>query len=286
MPTDAEVAGQVTRALGLRLDVLDAYDEWFSAELRKNRLLGFAAPAHEWFLPAADLMVRVGGVAYDGISGDTLSSGHVIDPPLLRLFEAGRYEEVARRWLDAQAEQYLQRLLPRSVYREAGPEVFVQRVAEDLARHAGAPYPFASWRLFGRGRRSVVVTQHGFLRRLRAVYSPFMDSAVFDFLSALPWQLLADKRFHTDAIHRAFPEQRDLAFAPKATGVTRGLALHVYRRMARACMVYLLSTARPGLVRRSVYAAYLANAALRGGGLTVMPILLLQLQAETRIELD
>lgn len=281
---DPEVAEQLTAAIGLTLEVVRSYDDWFSGELRKNRLLSFAAPAHEWFLVAADRMVRTGGVAYDGISGDTLASGHVVDPPVLALFEQGRYEDVARTWLHPWSERYLSRVLTRIAYREAGPDVFVQRIAEDLARHAGAPYPFGSWRLFGRGRRSVVVTQYGYLRRLRAVYSPFMDHEVFDFLSSLPWTLLADQQFHTDAIHRAFPEYRHIPFAPKVTRAGDDVR-PVYRRMARACAGYLVRSAPGGLVRRSVFAAYSGWAAALGGGFSVLPLLLLQLQAETGLEL-
>jgi hypothetical protein len=284
LPIDAEVATRVGAALGMTVDTVVPYSDWLTNELRKNRLLGFTSIAHSWFLAAADKMAiqGTGRVAYDGIGGDILSSGHTILPPLMAHYEKQRYDLIAAEWIDPHQDRFLSRLLPPEVYTLMTRDAAIARTAEELALHAAMPNPLASYHMEARTRRGITVTQYGFEGRMNAVLSPYMDIEVYDFLSAMPWQFFVDQQFHTDAIARAFPEYAHLPYAVKgASGPSAGTEL---RRIGRQQFRYVLQT-RGKLVNRSYVAATAGRAALMGDKLSAFPILLLQLERDGGLQI-
>ena len=44
------------------------------------------------------------------------------------------------------------------------------------------------------------------------MYAPFLDAAIFDFLTGLPLDLLIDREFQVDAIRRGYPQFADIPY--------------------------------------------------------------------------
>lgn len=282
---DANVAGAVCAALGLDHEVLDVPPDWLTLERRKNLLLGFTSAAHYWFLPLAERMTAGGGVAYDGIGGDILSSGHTIFPDIMAHFEAGRYEAIARGWFDPGNERFLRRFLRRDVLAAMPLEAAVARVTEELAAHSAMPNPIASYHMEARTRHGITVTQYGYLRRLNAVLSPYLDVELYDYLSAIPWRLFADQRFHSDAIARAFPRFNHVRYAVKGATEARGAEAE-FRRMARQMLAYLAVSPTSAVIKLPYLSALTLRSFLQGSSVTMLPLFLLQLERDGGIELQ
>lgn len=282
---DAELATAVCRASGADLEVIEAPRDLLAYELRKNLLIGFASVAHAWFIPMAEHMTAIGGVAYDGIAGDVLAAGHFVEPQLMADYEAGRYEAIARGWFDPARERLLSRLLSARARAAMPLEAAVQRVARELELYAGTPAPINAYAMAVRARRSVVVTQYGYLRRLAAVLSPYLDTEVFDFLRALPWQLFVDKQFHTDAIARAFPQYAHLPYAIKGASTSVG-APPEFRRLARQLLGYAALGGPTQLLSLPYLGALCLRSLVAGTGLSTLPILLMQLEREGGLAMD
>jgi hypothetical protein len=82
----------------------------------------------------------------------------------------------------------------------------------------------------------VSVTIEGiFGPHVRAVFAPFLDRDVFDFLAGLPESMFVDRMFHTEAITKAFPEVHAIGYARK-TPIPRSL----YRKCARQGLAFLV----------------------------------------------
>lgn len=281
---DAEVAAGLCEAMGgLRHEVVRQSGAWRRLEERKNRLLGFTSLAHSWFLSLADRMTGGGGVAYDGIGGDILSSGHTIFPDIMEHYAAGRFEAIAAKWVLPEGERYFRRVLRPEVYGAMPLEATLERVARELAPHAGMPNPIASYHMAARTRRQITVTQYGYLRRLAAVLSPFMDYQVYDFLSALPWPMFADRGFHDQAIARAFPAWARQPYAVKGATTRQGESAE-HRRRAWQHLGVLARRWSSRLVNLSYVRLVNARAALTGSSDMGTPLFLMQLERETGLE--
>src|SRR5437773_4805134 len=72
---DIEIAGAVTKALGVRHVVVDQPASRFRAEWRNNIETEFCADDVLWVLAVADRLKGEVGYIYDGIGGDVLSAG-------------------------------------------------------------------------------------------------------------------------------------------------------------------------------------------------------------------
>jgi hypothetical protein len=76
-----------------------------------------------------------------------------------------------------------------------------------------------------------------------------LDHELFDFLASLPAELLIDRRFHTDTIHRMHPEFADIPFSGDLGMPAVDDAWH-QRRLLAETSAYLLASHTSGLVRR------------------------------------
>lgn len=281
---DADIAGRLCSALSQVHETIDTTPNWFTGECRKNRLVSYASPAHSWFLPLAERMTEIGGVAYDGIGGDATLNGYFLEPQLMRDFSAGRLAEVANRFLPIEKERVVRRWFGDFAYDAMPRKAAVERLANDLALYQHRPTPVSSWAMEARARRGVVVTQYGFLRRLAAVMSPYMDLDVYRFVIGLPWELLADKNLHTETIYREFPEVANIPFAAKGKQQRLGAARE-YRRRARDFFGYLIKQPNSELLNIPYLAARTARSAIDGSLVPSIPILLIQLEREEGLRL-
>lgn len=244
MRNDVRVARELCAALRIPHfeSCIPEKEDIVATELEKNDLISFQALEHGWTWLLAKSMADEEAVSYDGIAGDVLSAGHFHDPENSRLYRAGRFEDLARR-LAPDMTLVLLSASRREV--AASADVYPALVTE-LLRYQHTQNPMMFFFLYNRSRRCVSPTiQCEFGRVLRAAYAPFLDKDVFDFLAGLPEEMFADKKFHTQAIARAYPRVAEMAYAIK-TPTSRSLG----RRYARQGFRFALGATSPLLDKR------------------------------------
>jgi len=237
---DARVAAALARELDLPHVLLEQTESPFSAEYRKNRLTNLCSDEHAWYMVAADYLLGRAHPVYDGIGGDVLSAGLFLTPRRLALFETGDARAIAEDLLAAD-EALFTRLLPRGLARRVGRELALHHLEAELVHHLGRPNPVGSFFFWNRTRREIALVPYGLLGALPSVFSPYLDSDLYDFLAGLPARMLADHAFHSDAIGRAYPRYAAFPYEDKnapaadtfdnAAGFGRELARHLLPRM-------------------------------------------------------
>lgn len=255
---DAEVAVGVAAALGLPHRVLPARAGRVDAELEKNRATGFGSVEHIFSLPLADHFSSSGtDTVYDGIAGDVLSAGLFLTPERHARMAEGRFRELCGELLGT--ETGLAALLTPGAVRRFSREAAEARLAAEMERHAGAANPVGSFYFWNRTRRNIALVPYAVLRAVPRVYAPYLDHDLFDFLSALPAELLVDHQFHTDAIRAGYPAHAGLPFEEKERPGPAGGPY--FRRIAFETAAYLRQKRASGLVRRGFLLPRLAHLA-------------------------
>jgi asparagine synthase (glutamine-hydrolysing) len=236
---DVTVAARVAAAVGVEHQVIAQPRSRYQAERRKNELTSLCTVEHAWVLPLADDLQGGGYTVYDGIAGDTLSQSQLFTTQRIEWYEQGKLAALAEDLLGA--EGYLPRLLPAGLYQRVARPVGLERLRAELARHVEAPNPFSSFRFYNRTRRTVSLAPHGILAQVADVRAPYLDHELYDFLSSLPAALTVDRRFHTDAIARAYPRYADIPYEVKGARAAGSQRAHYHRLGAEV----LRAAARP-----------------------------------------
>ncbi len=203
VPDEARIAALIAARLGCAHVVVPGVSNLRKAECAKNGCTNLSTLEHAWFLPVAAQLA--GRVSYDGIAGDVLSTGTLLEPWNLELFEKDRLEELARR--------LLQRGNSPSIRIALSYDAAVARMVQELRLHREAPNPVGSFFFWNRTRRTVASCPFGLVPGF--VYAPFLDDDLWDFLSGLPAEMLITHRFHDETIARTYPEFSDIPYAPK-----------------------------------------------------------------------
>lgn len=244
---DADIASRVSARVNVPHVVIPQSQRRLAAETRKNRLTHFCSLEHAWILALADRVAADGAgmTLYDGIGGDVLSAGLLLDERRLDLFARGRLEELAEMLLGD--DGYVVYLLPRNALRRMGREPARARLVQELARHVDAANPWASFLFWNRTRRSVAVSPFGILHPACRVTTPFLHPVVYELLASLPATMMLDHQFHTETIARAFPDFADVPYERTDSRQAAGGAS--YRQFATDIIRYTLHTGGGILVR-------------------------------------
>jgi asparagine synthetase B (glutamine-hydrolysing) len=208
---DAAVAAVVAAALDVPHVLLEQGDE-LETEAAKNTATGFCTDEHAWFSVVAEFLGDGFDTVYDGIGGDVLSAGLYLTPDRLAKQLAGRYLELAEDFLLPRYAATLDRVLAQRLRATLSRERARERVAAELATHAGAANPIGSFCFWNRTRREVALAPYAMGPSSATVYAPYLDHDLYDCLAALPAAALLDRSFHTETIRRAFPEHAGIAF--------------------------------------------------------------------------
>ena len=268
---DERLAPLVARAAGVPHVLLQQIDGRLEAELTKNRATHLCADEHAWYVPLVEAL-RTATTVYDGVGGALSVPSRFLSREFLALFDAGRTTELAKRMLDAFAlfdERFLASAVAPQFRAATSRERAVARLSGELARHAGAPDPVKSFNFWNRIRRELSLVPYALMRRVPAVYTPYLDRDVYEFMMALSPTILspslasADKSFHSEAINLAFRQHAALPFEDKAAPATNADAHRT--RFGRDVARHVLSHA--GLPSRVLNRSYvlprLALAAVR-----------------------
>ena len=248
---DELIAREICGALGLEHRAIAQPRDRASLERRKNLLTHLCTDEHAQFIVLLEHLQANTRETYDGIAGDVLSQSTYLRSEVHALFRRGDYRGVAAFVLDGygntMSDPALERVLAPGFCREVSRERALARLASEIARHADAPNPVGSFFLYNRTRREVALAPYGLLRDL-TVFAPYLDRDLFDFLSALPAELLMDRALHTDAIARAWPRHAHLPYERKGLTVEDRWA---QRRFAAALLGAVVRARSRPFVRRT-----------------------------------
>jgi hypothetical protein len=82
------------------------------------------------------------------------------------------------------------------------------------------------------------------MKDVKAVYLPFLDSHVVDFMLSLAPELTLDRKFHSQAINRAFPEYASIPFSQDVRTVRSEFDIFIYRSRYCANFLWFISRHR------------------------------------------
>ena len=242
-------------------------------ERLKNRLTHMGTLEHRWLLHAAEHTAKQQATVYEGVAGDTLSTGLWISPDRLKLLEQQDLRGLAESYLGV--EGYLPYALTRESLQHCTQEAAQQRIVEELRDHLDSANPLGSFHFWNRTRRVTALAPCSIWNQASSVWCPYLNRRVFDFLNSIPAALLIHPeyhRFHTDAILRAYPEFALVPFAAK--GATVRSARLFNWNVARQLASYELRNAGGTLLRASFLVPRVIRALIYPSAFTsVFPLL-------------
>jgi asparagine synthase (glutamine-hydrolysing) len=219
---DEAIARDVCTALAIEHRTIAQPAGRASLERRKNLATHLCTDEHAQFVVLAEHLRAHPRETYDGIAGDVLSQSTYLRPDVHTLFARGDFRGVAAYVLDGygitMSEPALARVLAPEFARELTRERALARLTAEIATHADAPNPIGSFFLSSRTRREIALAPYGLMRDL-IVYAPYLDRDLYDFLSALPADMVMDRTLHTDAIARGWPQLAALPYERKGLKV-------------------------------------------------------------------
>lgn len=211
---DARIAAQICEATNIKHVLLEQKRPRVEAEILKNKRIGFSAYEHAWFLALTDYMAQNPSAIYDGIAGDVLSAGHLLTEKRLNFFREENYTGLADDILEA--EGYIPKLLTADLYKIYNRERAVNYLTKELSKYKNYSNPVRAFYFYNRTRRCIAPVLFSLSDNSANVVMPYLESEVFDFLSALPAEMFLDHNFHTETIQFAYPEFAHIPFEEKS----------------------------------------------------------------------
>lgn len=267
---DMRVARLLTDRLGIAHIEIGKPAKFFDAELKEIYMTNYCGGGHGWILPLASRLVGEFSTVYDGLAGEVLSAGFMLDSRKTALFRQEAWPELARLILGESAvEPVLRSVFTDDFRSRIQLSDAVERLVPELRRHAGLPNPLLSFIFANRTRRCVASIPFAILHQIPVVHVPYLDHAVFDFLSGLDPSMMEGGRLHDETIRRAYPDYADIPYEDKSVkAVMSAKDRDYYRAARRAFFSYLhqapeLSTT---LVRKTHLYARIGTELMTGKG--------------------
>ena len=256
---DSRIAKLLAERLGLGHRDIEAPTDHFAAEMASLGRCSFNAIGLSQWSVVVDLC-RAQGIdtVYDGLGGDFLSAGAQLTPDKLRLLDAGRLEDVARACMQ-DGHAFRQSFVKPTVRERLALEAGIERFAQELGNHLGAGNPLTSFLFYNRCRRRIAQNPLANFDEIATVHLPYLDDELVGFLLSLPASLLVGHSFHTDTIHAAFPQYRDIPFEKDWT--LAGDARH-FMRLSRDILRHVAGNPRSAFLRLAPLSARYALAAV------------------------
>jgi hypothetical protein len=278
---DVSLAAAVASAVGVRHTVVSRRSDRVEAQLETQALTHSCADEHVQLLPLRGYLQHLQFHALDGLGGGVLSQSQHLDGGLHRLFADGHAQDVAARVLgdSAQIEPALAGLVAPAALSRFARDKAVARVAGEAGAHMARPNPIASFLFANQMRRETALAPYGVLDGYR-VSTPFLDAALVDFLLAMPFDAVADRRLHTETLHRHYPQHARIPLdSPRRETDDR----RAVRRDATD-LLKRVRESRSGLVHRPGVAARILKALASGASrhLWFLPRVLHLLEVERR----
>lgn len=283
---DAAVAAELAGRLGLPHHTLARPRSQFAAERTANPAQGMTTLDGAWSLPLLAFLHRHSRLWYDGIGGGELAQNPSIELLRETPYDVADLPGLADRLLTAgRTGPYLERLLGPRMSSLWSRERARERLAAELARHAGAAFPLSSFLFWNRTRRAVAPAPFALGNGHAVIHTPYLDHALVDHLASVPHHHLTSGTLHDQALHTAFPQYAALRFAstmPPRHGP--GLARHRLAYLTRL-LAHTLYAERDwwhsgeGILQRLLAAGLGPGAPQRVSRLQPLALYLLQLES-------
>lgn len=252
---DMRVARLLTERLRIPHIEVDKPSSFFEAELKGELMANHCGGGHIWILPLAARLVGEFTTVYDGLAGEVLSAGFMLDDRKTELFRREAWEALARLILEeGKAGPVLDSVFSKGFGAQISLDAAVERLVPELKRHAGLPNPVLSFIFANRTRRCIASIPFAMLHQMPVVHVPYVDRELFEFLSGLDPAMMAGGRLHDETIRRAYPEYADIPYEDKSVKAVMLPADHAYYRSARRAFFSYLREAPAAattLVKRS-----------------------------------
>lgn len=261
---DIGLAREMAARVGVAHAVVPRRPDRVTAESEKNSLTSFCADEHVQFLPLRTYFQRAPATLFDGLGGDVLSQSQRLDPSLHRLFLDQRVQEIAEVVAGDPrgVEPAVAALVTADARRRFSRERAIARLSEEARKYAADPNPIASFFTATRMRREIALAPCAMFDVAPRVWLPFLDVPLASFLLSLPFELVKDRRLHTDLLARHYPQLSDVPLDRKRQGADSALQV---RRDAVALMSRL-GRRRSEFVAAMPVAARAARAIASGRG--------------------
>lgn len=207
---DRDVAVQLLEGTGITHEVVAPELNLFAAGAAQGRLAQFMTAEHVWAIALRERLLAHGLPVMDGLGGDMLSQSQYHTEDLAALASAGGMDKLAYQLIKRLQRRQglgscgLATMLTSELGGELTLERAVARLGAELRRHEGLSNPLQSFLFSNRTRNGPGLLSLGLLRPCR-VFFPYLDEDLFDFLSSLPPEFVADHQFHDLTIARAYP---------------------------------------------------------------------------------
>jgi hypothetical protein len=231
-PSEARIAAELARRTGIK-HILVAVKprQAVQDEIWKNEFSDFMSLEHGWFACVSRRRDELDW--WDGIAGDVLSAGLLLEKWNLGLFQQNRLDELADRLVSKGPIPY---------FRDQGTFPRDQVLAEiraELQKHAAAPNPVGSFYFWNRTRVNISASAFGLLRpRLQQTIAPYLDRDLWTFLASLPAHLFIEHRLHEDVVTKAYPAFASVPFSEEKVETDLG----VQRLKAARLFAYLMKS--------------------------------------------
>ena len=251
-------AALLARTFGIEHAVVEYIADIVEAERRKNALANFCTLEHAWYMQVHDRLDGESGRIFDGLGGDYLAAGGGLDPTSVELLRAERIDDLARHLLVRRHVASLDFLADEAAFPF---EAAYARVRRELERHLAAANPLSSFFFWNRVRRGIGASSFGIMAG-HDVATPFVDHDVFDLLTGLTVDMFVDRTFHTQSIHRAFPQFSHIPFETKSKTPASNPRLYLLRNWLK--LLWHLTRNGASVVDRGYVAPRLAAYAMLG----------------------
>jgi len=211
---DIVLAREMTQRLDLSHRVLDARGYWAGNAWRKNVGTNLCTQEHAWLVVLADYLAANSSEVYEGTGVGVLTRSDFLKPENVALYERGCLEDIGL-WLFGHygpSEQFFGLLNGEFSFLRAGRDVAIQTFAHTLDSLSKAANPLTSMSFWNWGRRGIGLHPFGLQQRTGGVNTPFLDRALYDFLSSLSPDAIAREEPQGAAIRKAFPEFAAISF--------------------------------------------------------------------------
>src|SRR5262249_61275450 len=94
----------------------------------------------------------------------------------------------------------------------------IARLSEEAGKYAADPNPIASFFAATRMRREIALAPCALLDVAPTVWLPFLDAPLASFLLSLPFDMVRDRRLHTDLLARHYAGFNDVPLDAKRQG--------------------------------------------------------------------
>ncbi len=217
---DTEVASNLLVDTGIEHEIVKPYTDIFRAGRRHDRATQYMTAEHVWSLALGDALKATRLPVLDGLAGDTLSAGLNQTLESQALFMKGNQSTCAEYTIDrwqrkgGLSETALAALIGKADFGKFSKDKAIKRVSMEIERHKCAHNPLQRFNFFNRTKNGPAMFSLGILSE-SAVYFPYLDYELFRFLDSLPADMVADHRFHSLTIRKAYPKHSEVDYAAK-----------------------------------------------------------------------